>query len=176
MLARAATPNKPIELAIAELADNDPRSGKVLAVLAAGALGSWPQLLDALEDDKFPELRQAAAQAIQSLIARDPGNDAQVFDQLQAKLGYSDRLADETMTLLHGFPDWQWKRIQLLVEDDRLAVHLRGGGTHTGVFAHIAATRRRVSIASFAMWRVEHGRIAEASGTDDAAQIRAAIG
>ncbi|MCM3614056.1 ester cyclase [Microbacterium enclense] len=88
----------------------------------------------------------------------------------------ADAWIEEYADLLHGFPDWQWKRIQLLVEDDRLAVHLRGGGTHTGVFAHIAATRRRVSIASFAMWRVEHGRIAEASGTDDAAQIRAAIG
>lgn len=88
----------------------------------------------------------------------------------------ADAWIEEYADLLHGFPDWQWKRIQLLVEDDRLAVHLRGGGTHTGVFAHIAATRRRVSIASFAMWRVEHGRIAEASGTDDAAQIRAAVG
>ncbi|MGN7187625.1 ester cyclase [Microbacterium enclense] len=88
----------------------------------------------------------------------------------------ADAWIEEYADLLHGFPDWQWKRIQLLVEDDRLAVHLRGGGTHTGVFALIAATRRRVSIASFAMWRVEHGRIAEASGTDDAAQIRAAIG
>ena len=88
----------------------------------------------------------------------------------------ADAWVDEYADLLHGFPDWQWKRIQLLVEDDRLAVHLRGGGTHTGSFAHVAATRRRVSIASFAMYRVEHSRIVEASGTDDAAQIRAAVG
>lgn len=87
--------------------------------------------------------------------------------------------ADAWMTdyenLLHGFPDWQWKRIQLVVEDDRLAVHLRGGGSHTGPFAFAAPTRTRVSIASFAMYRVQHGRIVEASGTDDVAQIRAAI-
>lgn len=88
----------------------------------------------------------------------------------------ADAWIDECADLLHGFPDWQWKRIQLLVEDDRLAVHLRGGGTHTGSFAHVTATRRRVSIASFAMYRVERGRIVEASGTDDAAQICAAIG
>jgi predicted ester cyclase len=88
----------------------------------------------------------------------------------------ADAWLDEYADLLHGFPDWQWKRIQLLVEDDRLAVHLRGGGTHTGLFAHVAPTRRRVSIASFAMYRVEHGVITEASGTDDAAQIRSAIG
>ncbi|WAC70067.1 ester cyclase [Microbacterium sp. SL75] len=77
--------------------------------------------------------------------------------------------------LLHGFPDWQWKRIQLIVEDDRLAVHLRGGGEHTGAFAHVMPTRRRVNIASFAMYRIEKGRIAEATGTDDSAQIRAAL-
>ncbi|MFJ4159749.1 ester cyclase [Microbacterium testaceum] len=77
--------------------------------------------------------------------------------------------------LQHGFPDWQWKRIQLLVEDERLAVHLRGGGAHTGPFAHVGPTRRRVNIASFAMFRVEKGLIAEASGTDDAEQIRAAL-
>ncbi|MFF7682327.1 ester cyclase [Microbacterium sp. NPDC007973] len=77
--------------------------------------------------------------------------------------------------LLHGFPDWQWKRIQLLVEDDRLAVHLRGGGSHTGAYAFVAPTRTRVSIASFAMYRVQHGLIVEATGTDDVAQIRSAI-
>lgn len=77
--------------------------------------------------------------------------------------------------LWHGFPDWQCKRIQLLVEDDRLAVHLRAGGTHTGAFAHHPATRTRVNIASFALYRVERGRIVEASGTDDAAQIRALL-
>ncbi|MDQ1124125.1 ester cyclase [Microbacterium trichothecenolyticum] len=85
----------------------------------------------------------------------------------------ADAWIDDYADLLHGFPDWQWKRIQVLVEDDRLAVHLRAGGTHTGPFAHLAPTRTRVSIASFAMYRLERGRIVEASGTDDAAQIRA---
>lgn len=82
----------------------------------------------------------------------------------------------ETAELLHAFPDWQWKRIQLVVEDDRLAVHLRGGGAHTGSFGHVSPTRRRVNIASFAMYRLERGRIVEASGTDDPAQILLALG
>jgi predicted ester cyclase len=43
------------------------------------------------------------------------------------------------------------------------------------VFHGIPPTRRRVSIASFAMYRVAHGRIVEASGTDDADAIRAAL-
>lgn len=77
--------------------------------------------------------------------------------------------------LLHAFPDWRWKRIQLLVEDDRIAVHLRGAGTHTATFHHLAATRRRVNIAAFAMYRLSRGRIVEATGTDDAEQVRAQL-
>jgi len=77
--------------------------------------------------------------------------------------------------LLHAFPDWQWKRIQVIVEDDRIASHLRGSGTHTGAFRHLAPTRRRVNIASFAMYRLARGRIVEASGTDDAEQITALL-
>ncbi|GAA3608332.1 ester cyclase [Agrococcus terreus] len=68
--------------------------------------------------------------------------------------------------LFHGFPDWQWKRIQLVAEDDRIAAHLRGGGTHVGEFRGIAATRRRVNVAEFSMLRIRSGRIVEATGTE----------
>lgn len=67
----------------------------------------------------------------------------------------------------HGFPDWRWRRIQLIVEDDRLAVHLRGSGTHLGEYRGIAPTRRHANVAEFAMYRVTGGRIIESSGTDD---------
>ena len=87
----------------------------------------------------------------------------------------ADAWIDDVADLVHGFPDWRWRRIQLIVEDDRLAVHLRGAGTHTGVFQHVSATRMRVNIAAFWMWRIENGRIVEASGTDDAAQLRALL-
>ncbi|MDF2991596.1 MAG: putative ester cyclase [Microbacterium sp.] len=83
-------------------------------------------------------------------------------------------IADDA-ELWHAFPDWQWKRIQLIVEDDRIAVHLRGSGTHTATFRHLAATRRRVNIAAFAMYRLSRGVIVEASGTDDAEQVRAQV-
>ncbi len=115
--------------------------------------------LDALNRHDLDDLRRF----VHPLVRRahlPAGADAWIAD-------YAD--------LLHGFPDWQWKRIQLIVEDDRIAVHLRGGGTHTGPFAHRTATRTRVSIALFAMYRVQHGVIVEASGTDDAAQIRSVL-
>lgn len=68
--------------------------------------------------------------------------------------------------LFHAFPDWQWKRIQLVAEDDRIAAHLRGGGTHVGEFRGIAPTRRRVNVAEFSMLRIRGSRIVEATGTE----------
>ena len=79
-------------------------------------------------------------------------------------------------SLFQGFPDWQWRRIQLVVEEDRLAVHLRGGGTHTGVFRGIAPTRRHVNVAEFGFYRVAKGRVVEFTGTADLEQIAAQLG
>lgn len=69
--------------------------------------------------------------------------------------------ADE---LFRAFPDWRWRRIQLVVEEDRIAAQLRGSGTHTGAFRGVAPTRRHANVAEFAMYRVAKGRIAEFSG------------
>ena len=73
--------------------------------------------------------------------------------------------------LFHAFPDWRWRRIQIIVEDDRLAVHLRAGGTHLGVFRGIAPTRRHANVAEFAMYRVAKRRIVEFSGTADNVEL-----
>lgn len=67
--------------------------------------------------------------------------------------------------LFAAFPDWRWRRIQLIVEDDRLAAHLRGSGTHAGAFRSIAPTRRHVNVAEFSMIRVVGGRITEYTGS-----------
>lgn len=79
--------------------------------------------------------------------------------------GGADAWVDDMAELFHAFPDWRWKRIQLIAEDDRLAAHLRASGTHQGAFDGIAPTRRHVNVAEFAMYRVTKGRIVEFSGT-----------
>ncbi|MFH8248793.1 ester cyclase [Microbacterium sp. B2969] len=89
--------------------------------------------------------------------------------------GGVDAWLADLVDLFHAFPDWQWRRIQLIVEDDRIAAHLRAGGTHTGPFRGIPPTRRHVNVAEFAMYRVTNGCIAECTGTGDAevlAQLR----
>lgn len=90
--------------------------------------------------------------------------------------GGVDAWISDAADLIHAFPDWQWKRIQLVVEDDRLAAHLRGGGTHLGPFRGHPATRRRVNIAEFSMSRVVGGRIVEHTGSDADVLIRAQLG
>lgn len=80
--------------------------------------------------------------------------------------GGSDAWVADLADLFHALPDWRWRRIQLIVEDDRVAVHLRGAGTHLGAFRGIAPTRRHVNVAEFAMHRVADGRIVESTGTD----------
>ncbi|MBO3664211.1 ester cyclase [Microbacterium stercoris] len=74
--------------------------------------------------------------------------------------------------LFVAFPDWRWRRIQVVAEDDRIAVHLRGSGTHLGVFGGMAPTRRHANVAEFAMYRVDRGRIVEATGSSSALELR----
>lgn len=80
--------------------------------------------------------------------------------------GGVDAWIEDLDELFHAFPDWQWRRIQLVVEDDRVAAHLRGSGTHLGRYRDVAPTRRHVNVAEFAFYRVVGGRIVEFSGTD----------
>lgn len=79
--------------------------------------------------------------------------------------GGADAWITDIEDLFRGFPDWRWRRIQLVAEDDRIAVHLRGAGTHTGAFRGIPPTRRHVNIAEFAMLRVERDVVTEHTGT-----------
>ena len=85
--------------------------------------------------------------------------------------GGADAWVADLADLFAGFPDWQWRRIQVLVEEDRLAVHLRAGGTHTGFFRGTAPTRRHVNVAEFGFYRVVRARVVEFSGTADLEQV-----
>ena len=89
--------------------------------------------------------------------------------------GGADAWIADLADVFHAFPDWRWRRIQLVVEDDRVAAHLRAGGTHVGPFRGIAPTRRHANVAEFAMYRVTNGRIVEFSGTSDNVELVAQL-
>lgn len=77
--------------------------------------------------------------------------------------------------LFTAFPDHRWKRIALVVEDDRIAAHLRTRGTHRGPFRGHSPTGRHVDVAEFAFYRVAEGRITEYAGTADNAELLAQL-
>ncbi|HEY1379678.1 MAG TPA: hypothetical protein VGF55_22940 [Gemmataceae bacterium] len=112
LVQRLADRGVPIDLAVAEIAQDDKRAAKVLGVLSQGALNQGTPdrltpLLDGLEDPQLPDVRQAAAVALAHYVARRPGNDVQVFNQLQARRNYAGPQADAAERLLHGFSDAQ---------------------------------------------------------------------
>ncbi|MFS0867523.1 ester cyclase [Microbacterium sp. 179-B 1A2 NHS] len=76
---------------------------------------------------------------------------------------WTEDLAD----LFAAFPDWRWKVIQVVAEDDRIAAHLRGSGTHVGAYRGIAPTRRHVNVAEFTILRLADGRITAATMSGD---------
>lgn len=69
--------------------------------------------------------------------------------------------------LLTAFPDHRWKRIAVVVEDDRVAAHLRTRGTHRGTWLGVRATGRHVGTAEFGFYRVSGGLITEYAGGAD---------
>lgn len=81
--------------------------------------------------------------------------------------GGVDAWIDGLAVLFRGFPNWQWQRVAVIVEGDRLAAHLRASGTHAGEFHHTAPTGAHVNVAEFAMYRIIEGRITEYAGTGD---------
>ena len=85
--------------------------------------------------------------------------------------GGADAWIDGIADLLVAFPDYQWKRIAVVVEGDRLAAHLRARGTHRGSFLGVAPTGRHVNVAEFAFYRIVGGRILEYAGTADHSEL-----
>lgn len=92
--------------------------------------------------------------------------------------GGVDAWISDLVDLYAAFPDWRVRRIQLVVEEDRIAAHLRSSGTHTGSFRGIAPTGRHANVAEFAFYRLSDGKISEFTGSTGAeliAQISAPL-
>ncbi len=58
-----------------------------------------------------------------------------------------------------AFPDWQVEIVQVVAEDDSVAVRWRGRVTHRGAFHGIPATGRKIAVSGINMYVVEEGRV-----------------
>ena len=90
--------------------------------------------------------------------------------------GGADAWIADLASLFTAFPDFQWKRITVVAEGERVAVHLRAGGTHRGEYRGIAPTGRHVNVAEFGIYRVVGGRIADYVGTAEGAELLGQLG
>jgi predicted ester cyclase len=69
--------------------------------------------------------------------------------------------------LRKSFSDIEVELLDLIAENDRVAVFLRVSGTNTGDYRRGGATGGRASIRAFFVWRVADGKLAESWGVAD---------
>jgi len=74
-----------------------------LGVIALGATDDLPQLIDALNDEKQPDVRLNAVQVLRHWIGRGPGQDQKLYDYLVTEKKYPPGQADIALRLLHSF-------------------------------------------------------------------------
>ena len=97
--------------------------------------------------------------------------NAHAFDRLSTFVAEDVWVNDEPQGLtayvaglravVHAFPDYHWELRHLLIEGDSISAHFTDTGTHRGEFLGVAPTGRRITISEFAVYRLEHDRIAQ---------------
>jgi predicted ester cyclase len=96
-------------------------------------------------------LRQDDVSAIDDLFAPEIATDvAEYYHQLRS-----------------GFPDLRIEVDDMIVDGDTVAARLSLTGTHTGSFADVEPTGRRVSWCSMRWWEVHEGRVVETWAMQD---------
>jgi hypothetical protein len=98
---------KNIDVAVAEAKNFPDPATRVLALRCQGAMESYATILDALADDKHPDLRTVAIEELRHLLGLDAKNDAKLRKALGQK-NYSDPQAQTIVQLVHGFSREQW--------------------------------------------------------------------
>ena len=93
-----------------------------------------------------------------------------------AELVSSDELLRRTHNLRTAFPDLEVEVIALVAEDDLVAGHFVGRGTHRGLFNGVPPSGRSWEARGTAIYRVETGRIAEAWVTWDQLSLMEQLG
>jgi steroid delta-isomerase-like uncharacterized protein len=108
-------------------------------------LGIWQTIIDA-------DWTAMAALYDSDVIYHGPGEPA-----LQGR----DAVIELTKTFRDAFADMGFEAIHCIAQDDLVATHGRGTGTHSGPFRGSAATGRSVSVEIMYFMRLRDGRVIE---------------
>jgi steroid delta-isomerase-like uncharacterized protein len=84
-----------------------------------------------------------------------------ICDELLAPSVDIDRAKEFVRSLTSSFGNLQLTILDLLAEDDQVAVHWRVTGTHQGNYLGMAATGKLVTYLGIALLRVEDGKIVD---------------
>src|SRR5688500_16582099 len=97
--------------------------------------------------------------------------NAHAFDRLSVFVAEDVWVNDEPQGLtayvaglravVRAVPAYDWALRHLLIEGDSIAAHFTDTGTHRGEFLGVAPTGRRFTTSEFAVYRLEHDRIAQ---------------
>lgn len=70
-------------------------------------------------------------------------------------------------SMYEAFPDWNVKPVQIISENDMVAVQWSGEVTHNGVFHGIQPTGKKITVSGINIYKVKDGKIeAEWEQTD----------
>jgi hypothetical protein len=92
---------QPMDVALAELRQDGPRSARVLSVWCLAAIDAVPQLVDALDDAQHAEVRQTAVDALRHWVSRAKDQDMKLYNFLVEQKKYSPAQGEITLQLLH---------------------------------------------------------------------------
>jgi hypothetical protein len=94
-------PKKNIAVVLTDAMSSQNPTHRRLAVRCYGALNDFESLIDALSQEKFPDVRQAAVESLQSWIASSRDAEYKLFALLQKKYRYTLGQSAIIMDLLH---------------------------------------------------------------------------
>lgn len=118
----------------------------------------------ALAHRYFEELvNQRGIHLVEELFAPDFVNHAAPPGQQTG----TDAMVAFLASLQRGFPDFRGEVDEIVPAGDRAAVRFTFRGTHTGEFAGLPPTGRRVTMSGIDLIRVAGGRIVELWGQED---------
>jgi hypothetical protein len=104
-LSKTLTGKTPLLVVLSEAMQSAQPKSRELAVLSLGAIDALPELLDALANEKFSDVRESAVAVLRHWLGRREGQEKKLREALLAKR-YTTSQADIVLQLLHTFsPD-----------------------------------------------------------------------